>query len=31
MILKRTREDKSSTDRTHNDGDDVKCYETKLA
>lgn len=31
MILKRMREDKSSTARTHNDEDDFKCYETKLA
>lgn len=31
MILKRRREDKSSTDRTHDDGDDFKYYETKLA
>lgn len=31
MILKRTKEDKSSTDRAHNDRDDFKFYETKLA
>lgn len=26
MILKRMKEDKSSTDRAHNDGDDFKFY-----